>query len=84
MRSPEAFDQVVHTVPIMPGVIGCAPRAVRSDPAPWETSRADPAEPVEPSIEIVWTAATQGAGVLRLAPVRGAGMLEVQFPDLRP
>ncbi|WP_261567398.1 hypothetical protein [Frankia gtarii] len=84
LRSPEVFDQLTRTVPAMPGVIGFVPRAVRPDPAPWETNRADPAESVEPGIEIVWTAATRGAGVLRLAPVRGAGVLEVQFPDLRP
>ncbi|WP_261554266.1 hypothetical protein [Frankia tisae] len=84
LRSPEVFDQLTRTVPAIPGVIGFAPRAARPDPAPWETNRADPAEPVESSIEIVWTAATRGAGVLRLAPVRGAGVLEVQFSDLRP
>ncbi|EIV95244.1 hypothetical protein [Frankia sp. QA3] len=65
-------------------VIAFAPQAARPEPAPAEADRTDPADPVGPSIEITWTAATLVAGLLRLTPARDAGVLGVLFPDMRP
>ncbi|KQC38468.1 hypothetical protein [Frankia sp. ACN1ag] len=65
-------------------IIAFAPRVARPEPPPPETDGAGPADPVGPTIEIVWTAATMLAGVLRLTPARDADVLGVLFPGLRP
>ncbi|CAJ65306.1 MULTISPECIES: hypothetical protein [Frankia] len=76
-------------------VIAFAPRVARTEPAPPEpappeaddASPADavePADAVGPAVEIVWTAATMLAGVLRLTPARDAEALGVLFPGLQP
>jgi hypothetical protein len=75
---------LVDSRPEAAAVIAFAPRVARPQPAPPKADNARLADPTEPPISIIWTAATMLAGVLRLTPARDADVLKVLFPGLQP